>query len=84
MILTDHAGADPIRYADGVAVAANGKIYFTDASGRFPPARWGGTFEAAVLDILEQAATGRVLEYDPVKSVTRIVARDSAFRTASP
>ena len=79
MILTDHVGADPIRYADGVAVAANGKIYFTDASGRFPPARWGGTFEAAVLDILEQAATGRVLEYDPVKSVTRIVASGLSF-----
>jgi sugar lactone lactonase YvrE len=79
MILTDHVGADPIRYADGVAVAANGKVYFTDASGRFPPARWGGTFEAAVLDILEQAATGRVLEHDPVKSVTRIVATGLSF-----
>ena len=79
MILTDHVGADPIRYADGVAVAENGKIYFTDASGRFPPARWGGTFEVAVLDILEQAATGRVLEYDPSSGATRIVATGLSF-----
>ena len=32
-----------------------GTIYFTDASTRFAPAQWGGTFEASVLDILEQS-----------------------------
>jgi sugar lactone lactonase YvrE len=77
--LTDRVGADPIRYADAVVIAANGKIYFTDASGRFPPARWGGTFEAAVLDILEQAATGRVLEFDPSNGATRSVAVGLSF-----
>ena len=77
--LTDRVGADPIRYADAVVVAANGKIYFTDASGRFPPALWGGTFQAAVLDILEQASTGRVLEYDPLNGATRIVAIGLSF-----
>ena len=39
-----------------------------DASTRFAPKDWGGTFEASVLDILEQSATGRVLEYDPASS----------------
>jgi sugar lactone lactonase YvrE len=56
-VLTDQVAGDPIRYADAVVVARNGKIYFSDASRRFAPARWGGTFEAAVLDILEQAAS---------------------------
>ena len=80
-VLTDKVNGQPIRYADGVVVArkAGGKIYFSDASTRFAPADWGGTFEASVLDILEQAATGRVLEYDPATQATRIVARGLAF-----
>ncbi|MCA0243678.1 MAG: SMP-30/gluconolactonase/LRE family protein [Proteobacteria bacterium] len=79
-LLTDRVGdADPIRYADAVVVAGNGKIYFSDASTRFAPAAWGGTFEASVLDIIEQSATGRVLEYDPATRRTRIVARGLSF-----
>lgn len=77
--LTDKVANDPIRYADAVVVAASGKMYFTDASTRFAPAQWGGTFEASVLDIIEQQATGRVLEYDPATRMTRIVARGLAF-----
>ena len=54
-------------------------MYFSDASARFAPARWGGTFEAAVLDIIEQASTGRILEYDPATKTTRIVAKGLSF-----
>ena len=78
-LLTDKVGGDPIRYADAVVVARSGKIYFSDASTRFAPAQWGGTFEAAVLDILEQASTGRILEYDPATKATRIVAKGLSF-----
>jgi len=60
-------------------VAGNGKIYFSDASTRFAPATWGGTFEASILDIIEQSATGRILEYDPAQKATRIVARGISF-----
>ena len=77
--LTDTVGGDPIRYADAVVVAMSGKIYFSDASGRFARAQWGGGFEAAVLDILEQACTGRILEYDPATNVTRILAKGFSF-----
>jgi sugar lactone lactonase YvrE len=78
-VLADKVGGDPIRYADAVVVARNGLVYFTDASTRFSPADWGGTFEASILDIIEQSATGRVLEYDPAKGTTRVVARGLAF-----
>ncbi len=78
-VLTDKVGTDPIRYADAVVVAGNGKVYFSDASGRFAPAQWGGTFEAAVLDILEQASTSRILEYDPAATTTRVVAKGLSF-----
>lgn len=73
------APGDPIRYANGVVAAPDGMIYFTDASTRFAPAEWGGTFEASVLDILEQSATGRVLAFDPASGKTRILADGLSF-----
>ena len=79
VVLADKVGTDPIRYADAVIVAANGKMYLSDASARFAPAQWGGTFEASVLDILEQSSTGRILEYDPAAKSTRIVAKGLSF-----
>ncbi len=78
-MLADKVGGQPIRYADAVVVARDGTVYFSDASTRFAPADWGGTFEASVLDIIEQSATGRVLAYDPATKATRIVARGLAF-----
>ncbi len=78
-VLTDTVNGNPIRYADGVVVAKNGKMYLSDASTRFAPKDWGGTFEASVLDILEQAATGRILEYDPATQATRVVAKGFSF-----
>lgn len=78
-VLTDRISPDdPIRYADGVVVAPNGTIYFTDAS-RFAPAQWGGTLAASVLDIIEQAAGGRVVAHDPATGQTRVVARRFSF-----
>lgn len=78
-VLTQQVQGQPIVYADAVVVAKSGQIYFTDASTRFPPQRWGGTFEASILDILEQSATGRVLAYDPSTKQTRVVARGLSF-----
>jgi sugar lactone lactonase YvrE len=78
-VLTDAVGGDPIRYADAVVVARTGKVYLSDASTRFAPARWGGTFEASVLDIIEQSSTGRILEYDPATRGTRVVAKGLSF-----
>jgi sugar lactone lactonase YvrE len=79
-VLTDRvSGTDPIRYANSIVVAPDGVIFFTDASGRFAPRDWGGTYEASFLDILEQAATGRVLAYDPATMRTTVVARGFSF-----
>ncbi|GFE87682.1 hypothetical protein GCM10011488_26360 [Steroidobacter agaridevorans] len=79
-VLTDQVSSDdPIRYANSVVVATDGTIFFTDASARFSPAEWGGTYEASVLDILEQAASGRVLAYDPATASTRVVAHGFSF-----
>lgn len=71
-VLADQVDGDPIRFADAVVIAADGRVYFTDATRRFPAARLG-TFEASVLDILEHSCTGRVLVYDPRDERTSVV-----------
>lgn len=78
-VLADRVGDAPILFADAVVIAPDGQVYFTDASTRFGAAAWGGTFEASVLDIIEQSATGRVLAYDPATRKTRLVARGLSF-----
>jgi len=71
-VLADEVDGDPIRYADAVVIAADGLMYFTDASRRLAAREWG-TFRAALLDILEHSCTGRVLVYDPVSRTTSLV-----------
>ncbi len=79
-VLTSAVSAgDPVHYANSVVVAPDQTIYFTDSSTRFSPVDWGGTYEASVLDILEQSASGRVLAYDPATARTRVVARGFSF-----
>ncbi|MGS5085481.1 SMP-30/gluconolactonase/LRE family protein [Hydrogenophaga sp. A37] len=82
-VLADRVGDQPIAYADAVAATrrpdAPERYFFTDASTRFGAKAWGGTFEASVLDILEQSATGRVLVHDPAAGSTVEVARGLSF-----
>lgn len=81
-VLADKVDGDPIRFADAVVVAGNGKIYFSDATTRFNARDGvvgGGPDDVSTLDILENSATGRILEYDPAGGVTRIVAKGFSF-----
>jgi sugar lactone lactonase YvrE len=71
-VLVDKIGAAPILFADAVVVASDGRLLFTDASQRLSAKRHG-TFDAALLDILEHSCTGRVLEFDPATASTRAV-----------
>jgi sugar lactone lactonase YvrE len=78
-VLAGVADNGPLYFPDGAVVAANGKIYLTDASQRFGAAKWGGTLDAATLDVLEQSCTGRVLEFDPATKALRVVAKGLSF-----
>jgi sugar lactone lactonase YvrE len=71
-VLADSVDGDPIRYADAVVIATDGLMYFTDATRRFSPAELG-TFDAALLDVLEHSCTGRVLVYEPGTGRTSVV-----------
>ncbi|RJP77371.1 MAG: SMP-30/gluconolactonase/LRE family protein [Desulfobacteraceae bacterium] len=63
--LATEADGIPIRYANGVAVAEDGLIYFTDSSTKFGAKESGGTMEAATLDTIEHGGHGRLLCYHP-------------------
>jgi sugar lactone lactonase YvrE len=82
-VLADAVAGDPIRYADAVVATRQSgqpeRLFLTDASTRFGARDWGGTFEASVLDILEQSATGRVIGHDTESGQTWEVARGLSF-----
>ncbi|MBI5277014.1 MAG: SMP-30/gluconolactonase/LRE family protein [Burkholderiales bacterium] len=77
-VLADKVDGDPIRFADAVTIARNGRMYFSDATTRFS-AKELGVDEASLLEILEGGATGRIVEYDPATKKTRVVARGFSF-----
>lgn len=64
-VLAEAADGIPIRYADDVDVAADGRVFFSDASTKFGAARWGGTYPASLLDLMEHGPNGRFLVWDP-------------------
>lgn len=64
----------PIRFADDVALAADGKVYFTDASLVSPwidKSRNHNPMLASFLDLFSGSGTGRVLVYDPITKSTK-------------
>jgi sugar lactone lactonase YvrE len=72
-LLVDTYDGQPIAYADDLAVAASGKLYFSDASSKFGVNKSGGSYEASLLDILEHGGHGRIFEFDPVTGKTTLV-----------
>jgi len=69
--LATTADGVPIRFADDVDVAANGKIYFSDASTKFGAKESGGVYEASLFDLMEHGGHGRLLVYDPATGVAK-------------
>ena len=67
-----------IRYADDLAILDNGKIYFSDASTKFP-ADQAGTLAASLLEIIEHAGTGRIIEFDPTNGESKVIMKGLNF-----
>lgn len=63
--LADAFDGQSIAYADDVAVAKDGSVYFSDASSKFDAEDWSGTYSASLLDIMEHGGHGKILKYDP-------------------
>jgi sugar lactone lactonase YvrE len=70
---------DPIVFADAVAVGADDRIWFTEASHRFQPGPWGDPMAVSLAEILEQRGNGRVLMHDPGTGRTEVIATGLVF-----
>jgi len=71
-VLTTEADGLPFGCTNDLDVAADGTIYFTDASSKFHL----GNFTA---DLLEHGGNGRFFAYDPKHKTTRTLLRDLSF-----
>lgn len=78
-LLADVADGVPILFADDVAVALNGKIYFSDASTRFGVKAIGSVMAASLLELMEHGKTGRLLVYDPSSGKARTLLGSLSF-----
>lgn len=63
--LLDSVDGMRLGYANDVAVARDGRIFVSNASAKFAAAKFGGTLDASLLDILEHGGNGAVIEFDP-------------------
>lgn len=79
-LITDQVSdTDAIVFADAVAIAPDGRMYFTEASHRFQPGPWGDPMAVSLAEILEQRGNGRVLVHDPVTHRTEVIATGLVF-----
>ena len=78
-VLTDIADGIPINYADELDIAADGKIYFSDASTKFGAKAAGSTLAGSLLELMEHGSTGRILVYDPADKTTSVLAKNLSF-----
>eukprot|EP00268_Persea_americana_P036798 TRINITY_DN3632_c0_g1_i1.p1 TRINITY_DN3632_c0_g1~~TRINITY_DN3632_c0_g1_i1.p1 ORF type:complete len:411 (-),score=71.43 TRINITY_DN3632_c0_g1_i1:419-1585(-) len=71
-LLTDEADQVKFRLTDGVDVARNGMIYFTDASYKYNLGEY-------MLDHLEGRPHGRLMSFDPQTNLTQVLLHDLHF-----
>jgi hypothetical protein len=78
MAVSEYNGA-PVFYADDLAVAKDGRVYFSDASSKFDPGVYNGSYDTSLLDILEHGGHGRVFEYSPAADTIRLLLQGLNF-----
>lgn len=71
-LMTNEAEGLKFRFTDGIDVASDGLIYFTDASYKY-------NFEMYMLDVLEGRPHGRLMSFNPSTNQTVVIARDLYF-----
>lgn len=65
-VLTSTDGSKPLNFADDLDIASDGKIYFSEASSRFPLADYAS-------DFIEHRGNGRLLVYNPQDRSTKVL-----------
>lgn len=71
--LLERVGDHILVYADDVAVAGDGSVYFSEASTKFGALAYHDTLDASLLDIMEHAGKGFVAVYEPASGSARVL-----------
>uniref|UniRef100_A0A7N0UG57 Strictosidine synthase conserved region domain-containing protein n=1 Tax=Kalanchoe fedtschenkoi TaxID=63787 RepID=A0A7N0UG57_KALFE len=71
-VLATGAGGKQFKIPDGVDIAKDGMVYFTDASHKY-------SLDEYLLDILEGMPYGRLMSYNPKTKVTKVLLQDLYF-----
>ena len=79
LLANQTADGSPILYANDVDIAADGTVYFSDASTRFGAQATGGTLAASIQDLVEHSGNARVLKFDPSTGDTTVFAQGLTF-----
>jgi sugar lactone lactonase YvrE len=64
--IVDRVAGVPMRFCNNAAIAADGTIWFSDSSTRYPIERWKD-------DFVQDTRTGRLLRRDPDGTVTTVL-----------
>uniref|UniRef100_A0A803MAP8 Strictosidine synthase conserved region domain-containing protein n=1 Tax=Chenopodium quinoa TaxID=63459 RepID=A0A803MAP8_CHEQI len=71
-LLTDEVEGRKLKFADGVDIAKDGMIYFTEASYKY-------SLPNFIFDVFEGKPHGSLLSFDPITKETKILVRDLYF-----
>ena len=66
-------------FANNLAIAPDGQIYFTEASRKFGPMAFGDTMEATLYDVMEHGGHGSVIAFDPTTRQSRVLLDGLAY-----
>ncbi len=78
LVMATQVEGTPIRYADDLDIAPDGRVYMSDASTAFYPPEHDA-LSASILEVLEHRGTGRLIEYEPGTGITKVLARGIVF-----
>ena len=77
--LLDEVDGVPLVYADDLAIASDGTVYFSEASTHFGASQYEGTYEGSLLDIMEHGGSGQVIAFSPDSGDARVIIDDLNF-----
>jgi len=77
--LLDEVDGVPLVYADDLAIASDGTVYFSEASTHFGASQYEGTYEGSLLDIMEHGASGQVIAFSPDTGDAKVIIDDLNF-----
>jgi len=78
-ILVDEVNGLPLAYANDLAIATDGTVYFSQASAKFGARQFGGTYKAGLLDVSEHGGHGQIIRFDPQTKQAEVIISDLNF-----